>query len=172
MVYHFLHQVSTLFLLILSWYEHLQLGFLYLSLHNRMISTWLNCQIIQWFIVSFFVSRMIEESGNKRKTMAEKRQLFIEMRESWVLLESCLYVWQCFFIFYFSDQLTAWIRSFMLQALERREWKLKNRSVGRPQVRVYILIGLTWIAFLSKVINSKTEMLLRISIRSRGGQSI
>jgi hypothetical protein len=24
---------------------------------------------------------MIEEGGNKRKTMAEKRQLFIEMRE-------------------------------------------------------------------------------------------
>lgn len=31
--------------------------------------------------MSFIVSRMIEESGNKRKTMAEKRQLFLEMRE-------------------------------------------------------------------------------------------
>lgn len=30
----------------------------------------------------------------------------------------------------------------MLQALEREEWKLKNRKVGRPQARVYILIGL------------------------------
>ena len=56
-------------------------------LHNRMISAWWNCLIIHWFIVSFFVSRMIEESGNKWKTMAEKRQLFIEMRESGILLE-------------------------------------------------------------------------------------
>ncbi|KAK2493918.1 hypothetical protein MC885_007521 [Smutsia gigantea] len=31
-------------------------------------------------IPSFCQFRMIEESGNKRKTMAEKRQLFIEMR--------------------------------------------------------------------------------------------
>jgi hypothetical protein len=44
---------------------------------------------MQWFIVSFLVFRMIEEGGNKRKTMAEKRQLFIEMRESSVLLGSC-----------------------------------------------------------------------------------
>lgn len=51
-------------------------------LHDIVMSTWLNCQIVQWLIVSVFVSRMIEESGNKRKTMAEKRQLFIEMRES------------------------------------------------------------------------------------------
>lgn len=59
------------------------------------------------------------------------------------------------------------MRSFMLQGLEREEWKLKNHRAGRPQARVYILIGLTWIAFLSKVINSKAEVLLRISVRSR-----
>lgn len=134
-------------------------------LHNRLISTWWNCQITHWFIVSFFVSRMIEESGNKRKTMAEKRQLFIEMRESWVLLESCLYVWECFF-FFSPDQVIALIISFMLQALEREEWELKNRTVGGHQARAYILIELTWIAFF-KVINKKAEMLPKISVSLR-----
>ena len=69
-------------------------------LHNRLISTWWDCQITHLFthlfIVSFFVSRMIEESGNKRKTMAEKRQLFIEMRESSGILV-CINVWECLF---------------------------------------------------------------------------
>lgn len=47
---------------------------------------------------------MIEESGNKRKTMAEKRQLFIEMRKSWVLPES---LFTCVGVFFFSpDEVT------------------------------------------------------------------
>lgn len=31
----------------------------------------------------------------------------------------------------------------MLQALEREEWELKNRTVGGHQARAYILIELT-----------------------------
>lgn len=34
-----------------------------------------------FFFFAIFVSRMIEESGKRRRTMAEKRQLFMEMSE-------------------------------------------------------------------------------------------
>lgn len=35
----------------------------------------------QFVFFAVFVSRMIEESGKRRRTMAEKRQLFMEMSE-------------------------------------------------------------------------------------------
>lgn len=92
---------------------------------------------------------MIEESGNKRKTMAEKRQLFIEMRESLcvsgILVNMDGRVFFPFFFFSFfliKSQLSS-VRSSVLQALEREEWVVKNHGVGGPQARVCILIGLT-----------------------------
>lgn len=52
---------------------------------------------------------MIEEGGNKRKTMAEKRQLFIEMREFPVLLGS-LFLRAEYFLLLFKSAL---IRNFV-----------------------------------------------------------
>ena len=71
-------------------------------LHNRLISTWWDCQITHLFthlfIVSFFVSRMIEESGNKRKTMAEGKKksgqgTFLTASHSWsrLMIHTCCF---------------------------------------------------------------------------------
>ena len=73
----------------------IQPGFLYLSTQTDKHLELSNYTFVYTFVL-FFVSRMIEEGGNKRKTMAEKRQLFIEMRESSGILV-CINVWECLF---------------------------------------------------------------------------
>ncbi|XP_074438376.1 dystrobrevin beta isoform X9 [Larus michahellis] len=47
---------------------------------NEMWPAMLHAEILAQTVFAIFVFRMIEESGKRRRTMAEKRQLFMEMR--------------------------------------------------------------------------------------------
>lgn len=47
---------------------------------NLLLTASCSCnRILTQTVLAIFVSRMIEESGKRRRTMAEKRQLFMEM---------------------------------------------------------------------------------------------